>query len=139
MSLDERQSVQTPVNLEDEPGERQQPSPPPSSVKRIASMIVALLLVGGIVFWGIAKRTRASITVARETREMAVPTVSVVRPQPASPVQEIVLPANIQPWTDAPIYARTNGYLKRWSADIGAHVKAGQLLAEIETPEIDQQ
>jgi len=139
MSLDERQSVQTPVNLEDEPDESQQPSPPPSIVKRIASMIVALLLVGGIVFWGIAKRTRASITVARETREMAVPTVSVVRPQPASPVQEIVLPANIQPWTDAPIYARTNGYLKRWSADIGAHVKAGQLLAEIETPEIDQQ
>jgi len=139
MSLDESQNVQTPVNLEDEQGERQQPSPPPGTVKRIVWLVTVLLCVGGIVFWGIAIRTRASVTVARETREMAVPTVSVVRPRRASPVQEIVLPANIQAWTDAPIYARTNGYLKCWTADIGAHVKAGQLLAEIETPEIDQQ
>ena len=56
-----------------------------------------------------------------------------------SPQQEIVLPGNIQAFTDSPIYARTNGYLKKWYADIGTHVKAGQLLAEIETPEIDQQ
>jgi RND family efflux transporter MFP subunit len=139
MSLDERRNVQTPVKLEDEQGDRQRPSSPPGNVKRIISAVVVLLLVGGIIFWGIAVRTKASVTVARETREMAVSTVAVVRPQRASPSQEIVLPADIQAWTDAPIYARTNGYLKRWYVDIGAHVKAGQLLAEIETPEVDQQ
>ena len=56
-----------------------------------------------------------------------------------APQTEIVLPGNIQAFNDSPIYARTNGYLKKWYVDIGAHVKAGQLLAEIETPEVDQQ
>jgi RND family efflux transporter MFP subunit len=139
MNLDERQNVQASVNLKEERGARPQPSPPISKVGPIVTLIVALLLVGGVVFWGIAKRTRASITVARETQEMAVPAVSVIRPRRASAPQEIVLPANIQSWTDAPVYARTNGYLQRWYADIGAHVRAGQLLAEIDTPEIDQQ
>ena len=70
---------------------------------------------------------------------MAVPTVSVVRPKRSAPQQELVLPANVQPYISSPIYARTNGYLRRWYADIGTHVKKGQLLAEIETPELDQQ
>jgi len=70
---------------------------------------------------------------------MAIPTVSVVQPKKGAPAQEVVLPANVQAYIDAPIYARTNGYLKHWYADIGAHVKAGQLLADIETPEVDQQ
>jgi RND family efflux transporter MFP subunit len=63
----------------------------------------------------------------------------VVFPQEGAPTQEIVLPGNTQAFSDAPIYARTNGYLKHWYFDIGAHVQKGQLLAEIETPEIDQQ
>ena len=71
--------------------------------------------------------------------EMAIPTVSVVHPKRGAPTQEVVLPANVQAYIDSPIYARTNGYLKQWYADIGAHVKAGQLFAEIETPEVDQQ
>ena len=58
-------------------------------------------------------------------REMAVPTVAVVQPKRSAPAQEIVLPANVQAFADAPIYARTNGYLKRWYVDIGSHVKAG--------------
>jgi RND family efflux transporter MFP subunit len=70
---------------------------------------------------------------------MAVPSVSVISPQRSAPSQEIVLPGNVQPFISAPIYSRTNGYLKRWHADIGAHVRKGQLLAEIETPEVDQQ
>ncbi len=70
---------------------------------------------------------------------MAIPDVAVVVPQRSAPSDELILPANIQAYTDAPIYARTNGYLKKWYADIGAHVKEGQLLAEIDTPEIDQQ
>jgi len=70
---------------------------------------------------------------------MALPTVAVVRPERTAEAEEVVLPANVQAYISAPIYARTNGYLKKWYADIGAHVKEGQLLAEIETPEVDQQ
>ena len=68
-----------------------------------------------------------------------MPTVDVIQPKQGAPHQEIVLPGNIQAFTDAPIYARTNGYLKKWYVDIGARVKAGQLLAVIDTPEVDQQ
>jgi RND family efflux transporter MFP subunit len=70
---------------------------------------------------------------------MAVPSVSVVLPKLTAPAQEIILPGDIQPLISSPIYARTDGYLKKWYFDIGAHVKAGQLLAFIESPEIDQQ
>jgi len=70
---------------------------------------------------------------------MAIPTVNVISPKIGAPAEEITLPGNTQAFTDTPIYARTNGYIKAWYADIGARVKAGQLLATIETPEIDQQ
>ena len=73
------------------------------------------------------------------TAEMAVPSVSVVLPKRTAPAQEIILPGNIQPYISSPIYARTDGYLKKWYFDIGAHVKAGQLLATIQTPEVDEQ
>jgi RND family efflux transporter MFP subunit len=142
MSPEESQDIQSTVNLEDEQAESRPPSSPSrpySRVKRGVWLAVAVLLVAAIVAWGITLRKRASANVERETKEMAVATVSVVHPQRSAPAQEIALPANIQPWIDAPIYARTNGYLRRWHADIGTHVKAGQLLAEIDTPEIDQQ
>jgi RND family efflux transporter MFP subunit len=70
---------------------------------------------------------------------MAIPTVTVIHPQRAAAAEEIVLPGNAQAYIATPIYARTSGYLKSWTFDIGARVKAGQLLAEIETPEIDRQ
>jgi RND family efflux transporter MFP subunit len=89
--------------------------------------------------WGVSTRTRALGVVTQETRDMAVPAVAVVTPTRGAPQEEIVLPGTIQAFTDAPIYARTNGYLKRWHVDIGARVRAGQLLAEIDTPELDQQ
>jgi len=98
-------------------------------------MIVAV----GAALWGISARTRALDVVTQETREMAVPTVSVSTPTPGAPQDEITLPGTMQAFADAPIYARTNGYLKRWHVDIGARVKTGQLLAEIDTPELDQQ
>jgi RND family efflux transporter MFP subunit len=101
--------------------------------------VLAFAGVAGVVVLGIVPRKRAEANLAKETEAMAVPTVSVVRPQRSAPINEVVLPANVQPYIDAPIYARTNGYLKQWYVDIGAHVKAGQLLAEIETPEVDQQ
>jgi RND family efflux transporter MFP subunit len=102
-------------------------------------ILFALVTVIGVVISGILPRIQARATLRRETADLAVPTVSVIHPKPSAPVEELVLPANVQAFADAPIYARSNGYLKRWYADIGAHVKIGQLLAEIETPEIDQQ
>ena len=87
----------------------------------------------------ILPRIQARATLQTETAEMAIPTVSVARPRHAAPAEEIVFPASVQAYIDSPVYARTNGYLKRWYVDIGARVKAGQLLAEIDTPEVDQQ
>lgn len=101
--------------------------------------IVALLIVAAIVVAGIVPRLRARAALHNETTELAVPAVSVIHPKLGAPQSEIVLPGNIQAFADSPIYARTNGYLKKWYVDIGAHVKASQLLAEIETPEVDQQ
>jgi RND family efflux transporter MFP subunit len=100
---------------------------------------ILLLAAVGAALWGIGARTRALDIVTQETRELAVPTVAVVAPERGAPQDEITLPGTMQAFADAPIYARTTGYLKRWHVDIGTHVKAGQLLAEIDTPELDQQ
>jgi RND family efflux transporter MFP subunit len=97
---------------------------------------VALL---GTVAWGLASRAKAAASLAKDTLEMAVPTVSVAAPKRSDGTTEVVLPGSIHAFTDAPIYARTSGYLRRWHADIGTRVKAGQLLAEIDAPEVDQQ
>jgi RND family efflux transporter MFP subunit len=98
-------------------------------------LVVAVLLV----VFGILPRIQARTALRQETARMAVPTVAVVQPKRSAPAQEIVLPANVQAFADAPIYARTNGYLKRWYVDIGSRVKEGQLLADIDTPEVTQQ
>lgn len=99
-----------------------------------AVAVAALLFLSGLL-----PRVKARATLAKETQAMAVPAVVVVQPKRSAPSQELILPANVQAFADAPIYARTNGYLKRWYVDIGGRVKAGQLLAEIDTPEVDQQ
>ncbi|MFZ0214065.1 MAG: efflux RND transporter periplasmic adaptor subunit [Candidatus Acidiferrales bacterium] len=122
-------------------------APPPDmrsrSRKRSAHrwlwLLLLLVLVLLVVGWGLYSRSRAESALTQETASLALPTVSVIHAGRTAPQQEIVLPANVQPFSDAPIYARTNGYLKHWYADIGAHVKKGQLLADIDTPEIDQQ
>ena len=101
--------------------------------------LVAFAIVAAVVISGIVPRVRARANLRSETNRLAVPAVIVVQPKRPSPGQEVVLPANVQAFRDAPIYARTNGYLKRWYVDIGAHVKTGQLLAEIDSPEVDQQ
>lgn len=97
------------------------------------------VVIGIVVFRGITARAKATTELRQDTQQSAVPTVMVTYPEAGAPLQEIVLPGNTQAFTDTPIYARTNGYLRRWYFDIGARVKAGQLLAEIETPEVDQQ
>lgn len=101
--------------------------------------LIAVAVVAVVVFEGIVSRLKARQQVRDETNQLAVPTVAVIHLQPARAEQEVVLPANIQPYISAPIFARTNGYLKSWTSDIGAHAKKGQLLAEIETPEVDAQ
>src|SRR5260221_1539284 len=114
---------------------------PPPSAPRIpwwipASAVAAVALV---IFFGIRSRVNAEAKVTQATNEAAIPTVNIVHPVADAPSQEIALPGNTAAYIDAPIYARTNGYLKRWYFDIGTPVKKGQLLAEIETPEVDQQ
>ena len=104
-------------------------------------LIVAL--VGIAVIWvlasGIRSRVKAAAVLETVTAQMAVPSVSVVAPKRTAPAQEIILPGNIQPFITSPIYARTDGYVKKWYFDIGAHVKTGDLLAVIQTPEVDEQ
>jgi len=101
-----------------------------------AAALAALAL---LIYSGIHSRAAAESRLKQRTEEAAIPIVSAVFPREGAPTQEIVLPGNTQAFSDAPIYARTSGYLKRWYFDIGAHVQRGQLLAEIETPEVDQQ
>jgi RND family efflux transporter MFP subunit len=104
------------------------------AVLAIALVVVATLLASGIWF-----RVRARTTLSAETARLALPAVSVVSPKQAAPSEEIILPGNVQPFITSPIFARTNGYLRKWYVDIGSHVTEGQLLAVIDAPEVDQQ
>jgi RND family efflux transporter MFP subunit len=115
--------------------------PPPRGRARVAfvGLAAAVLVLGVVIYAGIRSRVTANATLTRATEQAAIPTVDVVYPKADAPTQEIVLPGNTQAFISAPIYARTSGYLKRWYFDIGAHVKQGQLLAEIDSPEVDQQ
>jgi RND family efflux transporter MFP subunit len=101
--------------------------------------LLLLAIVLGLAFWGVSTRAKALAVVTKETKQLAVPTVTVVSPERGVPQEEISLPGSMQAFTDAAIYARTNGYLKRRLVDIGSRVRAGALLAEIDTPELDSQ
>jgi RND family efflux transporter MFP subunit len=107
--------------------------------RRWVVLAITLLVVAALLSSGIWSRVKARTTLKAETAQIAVTSVSVVVPKQGAPTEEIILPGNVQPFMTSPIYARTNGYLKKWYFDIGAHVKKGQLLAVIETPEVDQQ
>ena len=110
-----------------------------SARMRWLALAVVSVAVAAVLGYGMWSRVRASKKLGAETSQLAVTTVSVVSPKQTTPAQEIILPGNVQPFISSPIYARTNGYLKNWNADIGAHVKQGQLLAVIDAPEVDQQ
>jgi RND family efflux transporter MFP subunit len=120
-------------------GGQHPPAGAPRSSHGLLVAVLVLIVVAAIIVAGVVPRLRAKAALSVETRDLAIPTISVIQPKQGAPHQELVLPGNIQAFIDAPIYARTNGYLKNWYVDIGAHVKAGQLLAEIDTPEVDQQ
>src|SRR5579862_5791308 len=109
------------------------------SRKPWVTLAVVLAAIAALLGSGIRSRVKAAATLRTETVQAALPAVSVVTPKQTAPADEIILPGNVQPFITSPIYARTNGYLKKWYFDIGAHVKKGQLLAVIETPEVDQQ
>jgi RND family efflux transporter MFP subunit len=102
-------------------------------------VLVAMGAIGWFVYKGITTRVSAEKALVVETHDAAFLTVAVVHPKLTGAAQQLVLPGNTQPLIDAPVYARTNGYLKKWYADIGTRVKAGDLLADIETPEVDHQ
>jgi len=137
MKVEPQNEVENPVKIEQPKLTHDRPEG--RSARRWWIAVVGLAIVAAVVISGILPRIHARADLDKETTEMAIPTVSVVQPKRGAPAEEIVLPANVQAYIDSPIYARTNGYLKHWYVDIGAHVKAGQLLADIETPEVDQQ
>jgi len=101
-----------------------------------------LILAGGLgflIYNGIGVRVSAESTLVKETHEATALDVAITHPKQIGGSQEVILPGNTQPFIDAPIYARTSGYLRKWYADIGARVHKGDLLAEIDSPEVDAQ
>jgi RND family efflux transporter MFP subunit len=100
---------------------------------------VAALLLGVVIYSGIHQRAMAASNLGAATERAAIAAVNVVEPKSGAALEEIVLPGTTQAFIDTPIFARTSGYLEKWYFDIGAHVQQGQLLAVIETPELDQQ
>src|SRR5258708_14592585 len=116
-------------------------SPSPRTQKKpsyVAVVIIAILLAAGAAITFVTRLGECR-GLAKETEVLAVPSVIVIQPKPEAPQQELILPSTLQAYTESPIYARTNGYLARWRKDMGSRVQKGELLADIETPEIDQE
>jgi RND family efflux transporter MFP subunit len=107
--------------------------------KAFIGVVVVLVVAGVLASFGVWSRMRADRNLTGRTTDLAAPTVIVAAPKTGAPVDSFVLPGNVTSYTDSPIFARTSGYLTKWYFDIGARVKKGALLAEIATPEVDQQ
>ena len=105
----------------------------------ITAAVVLVLIIAVLAAFGIFTRKKALAALGDRTNELAAPSVIAIQPKPGEPIQELTLPGNVTSYTDAPVYARTAGYLTKWYFDIGAKVKQGALLAEIASPEVDQQ
>ncbi len=116
------------------------PKLPPAPARKallLIGLVVLLLVIGGLI--AMAFRIRDNHVLADETQRESIPTVAVIHPTAEKPSEELVLPGTLQAYEESPIYARTNGYLLRWYKDIGSHVTKGELLADIDTPEVDQE
>jgi RND family efflux transporter MFP subunit len=122
--------------MREQPSSRTQTARP-SRMKMLAAG--ALVLGVGLFAWTIVSRGMARGALAQRTIAAATPTVATIKPQHGPADEELVLPGTVQAYYEAPIYARTSGYLKTWYTDIGARAARGQVLAEIDTPEVDQQ
>lgn len=122
------------------PGIQKPPEVPPAPASKALTMVgialLILLIAGALTLWDHVTHERA---LAKETERETVPTVAVVYPQSEKPDEDLVLPGSLQAYEESPIYARTNGYLVRWYKDIGSRVEKGELLAKIDTPEVDQE
>ena len=112
------------------------PAPPRKALTLVAVALLVLLIAGAVTLIGRANHERA---LAKETERETIPTVAVIHPLAEKPDEELILPGSLLAYEESPIYARTSGYLVRWYRDIGSRVHAGELLAEIDTPEIDQE
>jgi RND family efflux transporter MFP subunit len=119
----------------------QQPTPEKKLSPRLALWVVVILLcvAAAVAIAEILPRLRARTILREQTRALAATTVFVIQPAIGQPQEDVLLPGSLNAYTDAPIYARTNGYLQKWYFDIGSHVKKGQLLAVLSAPELDQQ
>jgi RND family efflux transporter MFP subunit len=124
---------------QDNSGQRPPTGRQPLSRSLFVGLAVAALLLGIVIYSGIHQRAMAASNLGAATERAAIATVNVVEPKSGAALEDIVLPGTTQAFIDTPIFARTDGYLKKWYFDIGAHVEQGQLLAVIETPELDQQ
>ncbi len=116
------------------------PQLPPATPRKallLIGLVVLLLVIGGLI--AMAIRVRDNHVLADETQRESIPTVAVIHPTAEKPGEELLLPGTLQAYEESPIYARTNGYLLRWYKDIGSHVTKGELLADIDTPEVDQE
>jgi RND family efflux transporter MFP subunit len=107
-----------------------------NSSRVVAILLFVLMVAGGL---SVARRFSERRALAKETERLAIPTVSVIHPVLEPTAEELTLPAQLQAYVESSIYSRTNGYLLHWYSDIGSRVKKGQLLAEIDTPEVDQE
>jgi RND family efflux transporter MFP subunit len=117
-----------------------QPRPAEPQYRHLGRYGLILLVVALVLaIWGVASRVYSRDELGKETAEQAVPVVLVQKPATSPPSEELVLPGNVQAFVEAPIFARTSGYLKMWNTDIGDPVKKGQLMAEVDTPEVDEQ
>jgi RND family efflux transporter MFP subunit len=117
--------------------QRTDQTPPARKSGLLALIVLTVLMVAGA--FALVRRVTERGALAKETERLAIPTVGVIKPATEPASDELVLPAQLQAYVESAIYSRTNGYLLRWNKDIGSKVKKGELLAEIDTPEVDQE
>jgi multidrug efflux system membrane fusion protein len=133
----DRPETPHPQNASSYTGPENVQAAPPGLGKMLIGAVLLILLVAGIFTF--VNRKSETDALAKETDAVAVPTVAVVKPQSEASKDELILPGNLQAFAESPIFARTNGYLVRWTKDIGSKVQKGELLAVIDTPEVDQE
>jgi RND family efflux transporter MFP subunit len=129
-------------NPNQQPGHHHESAPEQAAIsphKALVGIAVFVVIAAVLAGYGILRRIHSDHALVERTNSLAAPTVIVAAPKAGAPVDSFVLPGNVTSYTDSPIYARTSGYLTKWFFDIGAKVKKGALLAEIATPEVDQQ
>src|SRR5580693_8466649 len=126
----------TDVSTQSDSGSRNSPPRKSNLFLTFAVIVIVLVVVGAFLMF---QRRSQYEALAKDTESLAVPTVAIIHPSAEPGDENLVLPSTLQPYVESPIYARTNGYLKKWYRDIGSRVSKGELLVDIDTPEVDQQ